>query len=127
MSEALSENDELTGRVIGAAISVHRALGPGFLESIYEEAMALELTALSIPFARQVPVTVLYRDQPVGEHRLDLLVNAELVVELKAVDALAAIHTAQVLSYLKATGLHRGLVVNFRVSLLRQGLKRVVL
>lgn len=104
---------ELTQRIIGAAIAVHRELGPGFIESIYEEALAMEFTALGIPFARQLPVSVFYRNQRVGEHRLDFLVSKTVVVELKAIQELEPIHFAMVRSYLKATNTQSGLLLNF--------------
>jgi len=114
----------LAHRVIGAAIEVHRVLGPGYLESVYEEALCLEMEARGIPFVRQYPIGVDYKG---GEARLDLLVGGILVVELKAVDALGPIHTAQVLSYLKATGRELALLINFNTVLLHKGIKRVVL
>lgn len=118
--------DELAHAVIGAAIEVHRTLGPGFLESVYEEALCVELRLRSIPFAHQYPVAVDYKGHSVGEGRLDLLVGNELVVELKTVDSLAPIHEAQVISYLKTTGCHLGLLINFNSVLLKDGIKRVV-
>jgi GxxExxY protein len=122
-----ASTDRLARAVIGTAIEVHRVLGPGFLESIYEEAMYLELKLRRIPFARQVPVKVDYKGHSVGEARLDLVVGGCLVVELKAVEALAPIHTAQVLSYLKATGYHLGLLINFSVPVLKDAIKRIIL
>lgn len=120
--------DTLATKVIGAAIEVHRILGPGFLESVYEHALCVELGLRQIAFVSQSPVSVQYKGQPVGESRLDLLVADKLIVELKAVDALAPIHSAQVISYLKATGLVLGLLLNFNVPVLKQGgIKRVVL
>jgi GxxExxY protein len=113
--------------VIGAAIEVHRVLGPGFLESVYEEAVAIELAVRNIPFERQVAIGVEYRGQQVGEGRLDLLVGGALIVELKAVEALAPIHTAQVISYLKTTGRLLGLLINFNVPVLKEGIRRIVL
>ena len=118
--------DALAHSVIGAAIGVHRELGPGFLESVYEEAMAYELSLCFIPFARQVEVPVRYKGRTVGRHRIDLLVDGRLIVELKAVDVLAAVYTAQVLSYLRATSHPLGLLINFNAPLLRTGIKRVV-
>ncbi len=120
------ERDELTQQVIGAAIEVHRHLGPGLLESIYEDALAVELGLRDIPFRRQVPVGVIYKGRQVGEGRLDLLVAERLVVELKAIEHLAPIHTAQILSYLKATKLRHGLLITFNVPALRLGIKRVI-
>src|SRR5436309_1504499 len=101
MREPAKELDDVAHAVIGAAIEVHRTLGAGFLESVYEEALCVELQLRGNPFQRQVPVGVEYKGQRVGESRLDLLVGEMLIVKLKAVDALAPTHTAQVLSYLK--------------------------
>lgn len=119
--------DRLARSVIGAAIEVHRHLGPGFLESVYEEALVVELGLRGIPFERQKPVPVDYKEHHVGEGRVDLLVGYELLVELKAVETLAPIHKAQVISYLRATGLHLGLLINFNVPILRAGIQRIVL
>ncbi|NBV24392.1 MAG: GxxExxY protein [Proteobacteria bacterium] len=107
------EHEELTGKIIGAAIRVHTELGPGFIESIYEEALALELQAAGIPFERQKVIRVLYRGQQVGEHRLDLLMDKRVVVELKAVSELENIFFARTRSYLKALDLKHGLLLNF--------------
>jgi len=125
-SEPSQEVDDLARKVIGAAIEVHRALGPGYLESVYEEALAYEIGLYNIPYERQVKVKVAYKGHSVGEGKLDLLVAKILPVELKAVDALAPIHQAQLLSYLKMTGLQLGLLINFNVPLLKQGIKRVI-
>ncbi len=105
--------EELIRQVIGAAIQVHRELGPGFLESVYEEALALELSDRGIPFERQKSVTVCYRGHPVGEHRLDLIVAGLLIVENKALRELDVVFYAVVRSYLKATGLRHALLFNF--------------
>ena len=122
-----AETDRLAQEVIGAAIEVHRALGPDFLGSLYEQAMSIELGLRGISFERQVPVAVNYKGHSIGESRLDLLVDGRLIVELKAVDQFASIHTAQVMSYLKATGHRLGLLINFNVIRLKDGVKRVVL
>jgi GxxExxY protein len=106
-------DQELTAEIIGAAITVHQALGPGFLESIYEEALCIELTLRKIPFERQRRIIVTYSDHPVGEHRLDLLVAERVVVELKATRDLDPIHFAVVRSYMKATNVNTGLILNF--------------
>ena len=125
--EPRAELDDLAHRVIGAAIEVHRLLGPGFLESVYEEALCVELALRGIEFARQVPVGMEYKGKRVGEARLDLLAGRSLVVEREAVGHIAPIHVAQLLSYLKATGLpHLGLIISFNVTLLQHGIKRVV-
>jgi GxxExxY protein len=119
--------DRLAQTVIGAAIEVHRHLGPGYLESLYEEALSIELGLRQIPFERQKAVSVDYKGYAIGEGRVDLVVGEELLVELKAVDALASIHKAQVISYLKATKCHLGLLINFNVPILKNGIQRVVL
>ncbi len=119
------EWDALTELVLGAAIEVHRILGPGYLESFYEEALSVELTLREIKFLRQYPVQISYKNQPVGEARLDFLVEPDLIVELKSVETLAPLHTAQVISYLKATGFKRGLPLNFNVPIRKQGIKRI--
>jgi GxxExxY protein len=121
------ELDRLARNVIGAAIEVHRELGPGLLESVYEQALCFELSLRGIPFAHQVTIPVTYKGQVIGEGRLDVLVGSVLVVELKAVDALAPIHTAQLLTYLKVTGYRLGLLINFNVPILKQGIKRLVI
>lgn len=118
--------NQLSGRVIGAAIEVHRVLGPGFLESAYELALCVELKERGIPFQSQVGVELGYKGHPVGQSRLDLLVAGQLVVELKAVERLTPLHEQQLLSYLKATGHQLGLLINFNVTSLRQGVRRVV-
>jgi len=119
--------DEAAREVIGAAIEVHRELGPGFLEAVYEEALSRELEGRGVQFERQVPVTVVYKGYEVGRGRIDLLVENGLVVELKAIDNLSTLHRAQVISYLRALSSPLGLLINFNVDLLRQGVKRIVL
>ena len=123
----LGERSELTGVVIGAAIEVHRVLGPGFLESVYEEALCVELQLRGIPFRRQPVVAINYKGRLVGEGRLDLLVSNTLIVELKAVENLAPIHEAQVLSYLKMTSHTLALLINFKVRVLKDGIRRIIL
>jgi GxxExxY protein len=120
------ELDRLAYAVNGAALEVHRRLGPGFLESVYEEALGVELELRGIPSQRQVPITVMYKGRPVGDSRLDLLIDGKLVVELKAVDSLLPIHHAQVISYLRATGLPLALLINFNGLMLKSGIRRVV-
>jgi GxxExxY protein len=109
-------NSEITNRIIAAAIRVHRELGPGFLESIYEEALAVEFALSGIQFIRQKPIALFYKDHQIGEHRLDFLVEDQIVVELKAIKALEDIHFAIGRSYLKATNLHDGLLLNFATA-----------
>lgn len=126
-SKTREELSHLTERVIGAAIEVHRHLGPGFLESIYEKALCFELEQRGVPFQQQVPISVDYKGQPVGEGRLDLLIEGRLVIELKAIDDLAPIHTAQMLSYLRTLGHKLGLLIKFNVPVLNQGIRRIIL
>jgi GxxExxY protein len=109
----LLRDSEITRQIIAAAIHVHRELGPGFLESIYEEALAVEFALSGIQFVRQYPVPLFYRDHQIGEHRLDFLVEEKIVVELKAISQLEDIHFAIDRSYLKATNLQDGLLFNF--------------
>jgi GxxExxY protein len=113
--------------VIGAAIEVHRQLGPGLLESIYEAALCRELWLRSIRVERQVPVRVVYKGAELhGQIRLDILVACAVVVELKAVEKLAPIHRAQLLTYLKLTGYPVGLLLNLNVELLKHGMRRIL-
>ena len=105
--------EELSGTVIGAAMEVHKLLGSGFLESVYGRALALELTGRQIPFERQVPITVMYKQAQVGEYRADFLVDGQIILEIKATAALIAEHHAQALHYLTATGLRLALLLNF--------------
>jgi GxxExxY protein len=117
------EHEDLTGSIIGAAIEVHKQLGPGFVEAIYENALTIELRTRGIPFTRQVAVPVVYRDVEVGLHRLDLVVQDRIVVELKAVKELSDIHFTVVRSYLQAARLEHALILNFAKSTLE--IKRV--
>jgi GxxExxY protein len=130
-AKGLKEPDvELDGwahDVVRASLEVHRTLGPGFLESVYEQALCVELTSRAVPFRRQVPIAVQYKGSLVGQGQLDLLVGDRLIVELKAVEALAPIHGVQLRSYLKATGFTLGLLINFNVPLLQQGVRRIIL
>jgi GxxExxY protein len=117
------QNKQLRDRIIAAAIRVHRELGPGFLEVMYEEALAIELNASRISFERQKLLPIFYREFLIGEHRLDLLVERTVVVELKAISALEHIHFAIVRSYLKAANLSDALLLNFAAARLK--MKRV--
>jgi GxxExxY protein len=119
---------DLTGRIIGAAIAVHRALGPGLLESAYQACLERELEAQAIPFQRQLSLPVRYRDLTleVG-YRIDLLVADAVVVELKAVDSIEMVHESQLLTYLRMSGKRVGLLINFNVPKLRDGVVRRVL
>jgi GxxExxY protein len=124
----MKKEDVLSKAIIGAAIEVHRQLGPGLLESAYEECLAHEFSLCNILFERQKPVPVTYKTVRLDcGFRLDFLVDSLVVVELKAVDKLAPIHQAQMLTYLKLTECRLGLLLNFNVTMLRDGIKRVVL
>jgi GxxExxY protein len=117
--------NRLTEAVIGAAIEVHRELGPGLPESVYERALCVELDQRSIAYARQVVLSVFYKGTPIGDARMDVVVDEKLLLELKATEGHAPLHLAQVLTYLKASGLTLGLLINFNVRSLRQGIRRI--
>ena len=127
IGEPEEELDRLAHQVIGAAIEVHRQLGPGYLENVYGDALNVEFQLREIEVEREKPINVLYKNVPVGEGRIDSLVGGRLVLELKAVNELAAVHQAQVISYLKATRLRLGLLINFNVPVLKDGIRRVIL
>ncbi|MHC4716546.1 MAG: GxxExxY protein [Planctomycetota bacterium] len=118
---------DLTEKIIGCAIKVHRALGPGYLEAIYENALAIELTGNGLRVDRQRVVKVLYEGVEVGEHRIDLVVEGRVVLELKSVESLNQKHTAQIISTLRASGVRVGLLINFNEARLADGIRRVVL
>jgi GxxExxY protein len=117
---------ELTEKIIGAAVAVHRELGPGFLERIYENALILELESQGCSVEKQVTYDVLYKNELIGQHRLDILVDGEIVVELKSVEKILKVHAAQLRSTLKAAKKQVGLVINFNQETLVRGLKRVI-
>jgi GxxExxY protein len=124
-TENIEEINQLTEAIIGAAIQVHRALGPGLLESAYEACMIYELTERGIRVEQQKPLPVIYRGVKLDcGYRLDLLVQNQVIVEIKAVDEILPIHRAQLLSYLKLSGVRVGLLINFNVKLLKHGLER---
>jgi len=121
------ELDLLTERIIGFAIDVHRALGPGLLESAYEECLCYELSQARIAFTRQTKLPVVYKDVKLDcGYRMDVVVDQAVILEVKTVERLIAIHEAQLLSYLKMSGLRVGLLMNFHVPVLKSGLKRIV-
>ncbi len=120
-------SDPLTERIIGAAIEVHKILGPGLLESIYEEALCHEFDLQNIKYDKQFPVDVMYKEKKISGQRLDLIVEKDVVVELKSLQKLPEISTAQLLSYLRATNLKRGLLLNFGQTRLIDGVKRISL
>ena len=105
--------EKLANKLIGSALEVHRILGPGYIENVYEEALAKELHLRMIPFERQKIIDIRYKGFSIGEGRLDLLIDQKIIVELKSVENLLPIHSVQVNSYLKATGLQLGLLINF--------------
>ena len=107
---------DLTYTIIGAAMEVHRVLGPGFVEAVYEKALGVELSARGVPFRRQQRLAVVYKGQIVGEYAADLVVDDKVIMELKAVKALNEIHEAQLINYLRATDLRVGLLINFGAS-----------
>ena len=116
----------VSSRTIGAAIEVHRHLGPGFLEAAYEEALTVELGLRSLWFDRQAALPVIYKGRVIADQRVDLIVEGVLVLELKAVESLLPIHAAQLLSYLKAGAFQVGLLINFNVPLLKDGIRRLL-
>ena len=116
----------LTKRVIGAAMEVHSLLGPGYLESAYEQALAIELQSRKIPFERQKVFNLDYKGECIGEGRMDFYVDYILVVELKAVDTLLPVHAAQVISYLKAMDREVGLLLNFHTETFKKGIRRIL-
>jgi GxxExxY protein len=119
--------DSITEQIIGAAIEVHRQTGPGLLESVYEECLCYELSQLKLAFQRQVPLPVLYKGIKLDcGYRMDLLVEDAVILELKSIEQLLPIHSAQLLTYLKLSGKHVGLLMNFNEAVLRKGLRRVV-
>jgi GxxExxY protein len=119
--------DELTEKIIGAAIEVHRELGPGLLESIYEEALCYEFELQEVKYKRQAPADIIYKGKVIKGQKIDLLVEDEVVVEIKSLSKMPEVALAQTLSYLKATNLKRGLIINFGEKRLIDGIKRVAL
>jgi GxxExxY protein len=118
--------DELAHRVLGASIEVHRHLGPGLDEALYETALCVAFGLRGISYQRQVIVDVSYKGVKIGQKRIDLLIENKILVELKAVESIASIHTAQVITYLKITNIKLGLIINFNSILLKDGIRRVV-
>ena len=123
----MTEYDKLTEKIIGCAIEVHRQLGPGLLESIYESALAVELDFAGIAFQRQMAIPIVYRGNIIGEHRLDLIVEKSVILELKSVERFDPVFEAQLLTYLRMTKMKIGLLINFNSRLLHEGIKRLIL
>ena len=119
------ESDPLTGRIIGSAIEVHRIIGPGLIESIYENALCHELSLRGMTYQQQLEMDVFYKGRIIKGQRIDLIVEGEIVIELKSVSRVHEVVFAQLLSYLKVTGLKRGLILNFGEKRLIDGIRRV--
>jgi GxxExxY protein len=128
MTKSIAELNQITREIIGAAIEVHRQLGPGLLESSYRECLCRELVLRGIPFEREKPLPLEYKGMHFGcGYRLDLLVAGHIVVEIKAIEALAPIHDAQLITYLRIGGWRVGLLMNFNVAVLKNGIHRRIL
>lgn len=121
------EVDLLIQKVIGIAMEVHTALGPGYIETIYERAMCYEMDKANISYLRQIDILVPYKDINIPGQRLDLLIEKQLILELKTVDQINTIHQAQILSYMKSQQIRAGLIINFKVQHLRMGIRRFVI
>ena len=119
--------NDLSYQIIGAALEVHKVLGPGLLESVYEDALCVELEGREIPYERQKDVSIWYKVRTIGNLRVDLLVSNCVIVELKAVEMLLPVHKAQVLTYLKITKIRLGLLINFNTVILKDGIERIIL
>jgi GxxExxY protein len=118
---------DLTEQIIGCAIEVHRHLGPGLLESVYESALCIELKSLGLPFTRQIGVPVFYKGELIAEHRPDLIIRDEVIVEIKSVERFNPVFLAQMLTYLRITDMHVGLILNFNRPVMKDGVRRVSL
>lgn len=123
----MDATNQLTERIIGCAIEVHKALGPGLLEAMYEEALCIELMDAGLKYKRQVAIPALYKGREVGEYRIDLLIEDTVIVELKSVERFDPVFEAQILTYLRVTGKRIGLLINFNSRLLTAGVKRFAL
>ena len=123
----MDDINQITEKIIGCAIEVHRTLGPGLLEATYEEALCIEYTDAGMQFQRQMPFPVMYKGRNLGQYRLDLLVDEQVIVEIKSVEQFDSVFEAQVLTYLRVTGKGIGLLINFNSRLLRDGVKRFAL
>ncbi len=121
------ELNRITNAVIGAAIDVHKALGPGFYESVYEEALTIALHKRGLRFSRQHSFSIMFEGQVVGTGRVDFVIEEKVVVEIKAIEAFSPVHTAQAISYMRATHLKLAILINFNVKRLVDGIKRVAL
>lgn len=127
MNKDIKELNFLTEKIIGCSIEVHKYLGPGLLESIYEKALCYELNENKIKYEQQIGIPILYKGLNLGDYRIDLLIENEIIIELKAVDKIDPVFEAQLLTYLKITGKKLGLLINFNVPVLKNGIKRIIL
>ena len=118
---------ELTETIIRCGVEVHRYLGPGLLESVYETAICIEFTAAGLSFTRQIGVPLYYKGALISEHRPDLVVAERVIVEVKSIERVDPVHTAQMLTYLRVAGLRTGLILNFNTAMLKHGIRRVIL
>ena len=118
---------DLTEQIVGCGIEVHRHLGPGLLESVYESALCLELTTVGLSFTRQIGIPVYYKGTLIAEHRPDLIVRDPVIVEVKSVERFDYVFVAQMLTYLRITGLRVGLILNFNRAVLKDGIRRITL
>lgn len=123
----IEDLNKTTEKIIGCAIEVHRALGPGLLESIYEKALCYEFTINNITYQNQTIVPIIYKETTLGNHVIDILVENEIIVEIKAVERMNPLYEAQLLSYLRLCDKKLGLLINFNVPYLREGIKRMIL
>jgi GxxExxY protein len=123
----MQEINQLTQQIIGLAIEVHKHLGPGLTEATYERALCMELSEAGLQYNKQIGLPVIYKGEVIAEHRPDLVIANRVVVEVKAVERLARVHSAQMITYLQVTGLELGLIMNFNAATLLEGLRRVVL
>ena len=119
---------ELTGKIVDCAVTVHKLLGPGLLESAYEECLYFELQTFGIETLKQIPMPLVYKEKKLDNgYKIDLLVEEKIVIEVKSVDSLNPIHTAQLMTYLKLSGCRVGLLINFNVQFLKEGIKRIII
>ncbi len=123
----MKELNKITEKIIGCAIEVHKILGPGLLESLYEKALYCEFKLEHLSYKNQLIIPIMYKGIKLGEHRIDTLVENEIIIELKAVSKIEPVFEAQLLSYLRLTGKKLGLLINFNVPILRDGIKRIIL
>jgi len=127
METNIDRLNSITEQIIGCAIEVHKNLGPGLLESIYERALCYELILKGLRHKPQVTIPIFYKGQTLGEHRIDLIVEDAIIIEIKAVDQMISVFDAQLLSYLRLTHIKLGLLINFNVPVLKSGIKRIIL